>query len=101
MSGWQGLWQKPEIAEQWAEFPPVNEVTAMADLLEAEGRRRVLDIGCGTGRHHGIDEGGSVEPLELPVLREKWDPLFRMDRRIGNRNFHPVPFPSLLAAGSH
>jgi len=51
MSGWQGLWQKPEIAEQWAEFPPVNEVTAMADLLEAEGRRRVLDIGCGTGRH--------------------------------------------------
>lgn len=51
MTGWQKLWQDPQIAKLWSEFPPVPEVETMADLLEAEGGRRVLDIGCGMGRH--------------------------------------------------
>lgn len=51
MTGWQKLWQDPEIAKLWSEFPPVPEVVTMADRLEAERRRRVLDIGCGMGRH--------------------------------------------------
>jgi tellurite methyltransferase len=49
--GWEKLWQQPEIAQTWAERPPLEEVVALADKLEAEGRRRVLDIGCGMGRH--------------------------------------------------
>jgi tellurite methyltransferase len=49
--GWQKLWQDPEIARQWRERPPLAEVVTMADRLEAEGRVRVLDIGCGVGRH--------------------------------------------------
>lgn len=32
-------------------MPPLPEVVKMADMLEAEGRKRVLDIGCGMGRH--------------------------------------------------
>jgi tellurite methyltransferase len=51
MGGWQDLWQNPEIARQWAERPPIPEVVEMADRLEAESRHRVLDIGCGMGRH--------------------------------------------------
>jgi len=51
VGGWQKLWQNPAIAKLWQEFPPLSEVVAMADLLAAEGRRRVLDIGCGLGRH--------------------------------------------------
>ena len=49
--GWQKLWQDPEIARSWRERPPLPEVVAMADRLAAEGRTRVLDIGCGVGRH--------------------------------------------------
>jgi tellurite methyltransferase len=49
--GWQKLWQDPEIARQWRERPPLSEVVALADQLAAEGRTRVLDIGCGVGRH--------------------------------------------------
>ncbi len=49
--GWQKLWQDPEIAKRWAERPPLPEVVEMADRLESENRRRVLDIGCGLGRH--------------------------------------------------
>jgi len=51
MIGWQKLWQDPDIAKQWRERPPLPEVVVMADLLEREARRRVLDIGCGVGRH--------------------------------------------------
>ncbi|UCH34429.1 MAG: class I SAM-dependent methyltransferase [Armatimonadota bacterium] len=51
MSGWQRLWQDPDIAKRWRERPPLPEVVAAADALAAEGRTRVLDIGCGLGRH--------------------------------------------------
>lgn len=51
MGGWQRLWQNPEIAKRWAERPPVPEVVEMADRLGCESRSRVLDIGCGLGRH--------------------------------------------------
>lgn len=49
--GWQDLWQDPEVAKLWKDFPPDTEVVEMVDLLESQGRRRVLDIGCGVGRH--------------------------------------------------
>ncbi len=51
MTGWQKLWQDPEVVKLWQDFPPLPQVVAMADLLEAEGRPRILDIGCGLGRH--------------------------------------------------
>jgi len=51
MAGWQKLWQDPEVVKRWEAFPPLEEVVTMADRLDAAGRRRVLDIGCGLGRH--------------------------------------------------
>ena len=49
--GWDKLWQNPELASLWREMPPLPQVVEMADRLAAEGRSRVLDIGCGVGRH--------------------------------------------------
>ena len=51
MTGWEELWHDPKIRERWEAMPPLPEVVEMADRLEAEGRTRVLDIGCGLGRH--------------------------------------------------
>ena len=51
MTGWQKLWQDPEIAKRWQQRPPLPEVVAAADRLAAEERTRALDIGCGLGRH--------------------------------------------------
>jgi SAM-dependent methyltransferase len=49
--GWQDLWQDPKVRERWEAMPPLPQVEEMADRLRAEGRTRVLDIGCGLGRH--------------------------------------------------
>jgi len=51
MTGWQDLWQDPKIVARWDKMPPVPQVVEMADLLVSEGRTRILDIGCGLGRH--------------------------------------------------
>jgi len=51
MRGWQELWKDPAMRARWEAIPPVPQVVEMADRLEREGRRRVLDIGCGLGRH--------------------------------------------------
>jgi tellurite methyltransferase len=49
--GWEKLWQDEELVKRWKGFSPLPEVIEMADRLETKGRRRVLDIGCGLGRH--------------------------------------------------
>ncbi len=83
--GWQELWQNPELAQQWAERPPTPEVTEMADHLERVGERRVLDIGCGVGRHvvylaaRGFDVTGlDNAPTALALCQEN---LARADLR--------------------
>jgi tellurite methyltransferase len=50
-TGWEKQWHDPKLVQLWASFPPVPEVVEMADDLQAEGRRHILDIGCGVGRH--------------------------------------------------
>lgn len=50
-TSWENLWQDPQMRELWGGFPPLPQVVEMADRLEAEGGGRVLDIGCGLGRH--------------------------------------------------
>lgn len=50
--GWEKLWREnAELARWWQELPPIPQVVEMADRLQAAGRTRVLDIGCGMGRH--------------------------------------------------
>jgi len=51
MTGWEKLWRDPEMVKLWDGFPPLPQVVEMEDRLEAEGGGRVLDIGCGLGRH--------------------------------------------------
>ena len=45
---WELAWRE----ERWAETsPPLPVVVDFADDLKREGAKRVLDIGCGAGRH--------------------------------------------------
>jgi SAM-dependent methyltransferase len=45
---WELAWRD----ERWAEtFPPLSGVMDFADDLKREGAKRVLDLGCGAGRH--------------------------------------------------
>ena len=77
MTGWQKLWQDPKVVEMWEQFTPLPEVMALADRLEVEGGRRLLDIGCGLGRHtvylaaRGLDVTGTdYSPEALRVCRQ-------------------------------
>ena len=51
MTGWERLWRDPNVVAEWEKIPPVPQVVEMANLLESQGRRRMLDLGCGLGRH--------------------------------------------------
>jgi len=78
MTGWQELWEDRKTRERWEAMPPLPEVIEMADRLAREGRRRVLDIGCGLGRHviylvgRGFDVVGTdIAPSAVERCRAK------------------------------
>lgn len=50
-TGWERLWRDGEVREQWQEFEPLPGVATVGDALVAAGGGRVLDLGCGLGRH--------------------------------------------------
>jgi tellurite methyltransferase len=50
-TGWERLWRDGEVRQQWQGFEPLPGVAALGDTLVAGGGRRVLDLGCGLGRH--------------------------------------------------
>lgn len=72
--GWEAIWAAREldpIARAHA-GPPEADVVRFAERLQAEGRRRVLDLGCGIGRHllflagEGFDAWGvDVSPTAI------------------------------------
>ena len=74
--GWEPLWRKH--GAQWELQPPEPRVVELVRLLKEEGGRRVLDLGCGLGRHllllaaegfetYGID----VSPTAVATCRPR------------------------------
>lgn len=63
-SAWDARWRTPEGRAPWLE--PEPEVLALADELKRRGARRVLDLGCGVGRHaiHLTRQGFEVCALD-------------------------------------
>jgi SAM-dependent methyltransferase len=72
---WNKRWATSEGRADWLEPHPA--VVAILPKLHARGARRVLDLGCGVGRHallfaeHGFDIAAlDGSPAGLPVVRE-------------------------------
>jgi tellurite methyltransferase len=49
IEAWDAQWASEEGRAEWLEPDP--DVVAVVPLLAARGARRVLDLGCGVGRH--------------------------------------------------
>ena len=58
--GWEHIWR--DVGASRYEGAPEVQVVELADRLRAQGRSRVLDLGCGTGRNllHLAVEGFEV-----------------------------------------
>jgi len=48
-TSWETLWNQADLRAEWQE--PAEEVRDLLLFLQPQQRRRVLDIGCGVGRH--------------------------------------------------
>src|SRR5690349_22630223 len=75
IDAWDKRWATDEGRADWLEPHPA--VVALLPELHARGVRRVLDLGCGVGRHALLlaEQGFAVEALDgsptgLAVLRE-------------------------------
>ena len=75
VEAWDKRWATSEGRADWLEPHPA--VVAILPELHARGARRVLDLGCGVGRHalllaeHGFDvEAIDGSPAGLAVVRE-------------------------------
>src|SRR5215472_7989007 len=75
VEAWDKRWATSEGRADWLEPHPA--VVAILTELHARGARRVLDLGCGVGRHalllaeHGFDvEAIDGSPAGLAVVRE-------------------------------
>lgn len=63
---WNRRWATPDGRREW--LVPEEDVVAVTEKLAAEGKtRRVLDLGCGVGRHalHLARLGFEVEAVDL------------------------------------
>ena len=75
VDAWDKRWATSEGRADWLEPHPA--VVAILPELHARGARRVLDLGCGVGRHalllaeHGFDvEAIDGSPAGLAAVRE-------------------------------
>lgn len=64
VEAWDEQWATPEGRADW--LVPQPAVAAVVPMLQARGARRVLDLGCGVGRHALLfaEHGFSVEAVD-------------------------------------
>src|SRR5437016_13787013 len=61
---WELAWRE----ERWAETsPPLPVIVDFANVLKREGAKRILDLGCGAGRHSILlgEAGFQVVALDI------------------------------------
>ncbi len=74
--GWEPIWR--QHGDRWELQQPQSQVLELIGLLKREDGRRVLDLGCGLGRHllvlaaEGFEACGSdVSPTALETCRRR------------------------------
>lgn len=67
--GWEEIWAARELdpIARAHTGAPEADVVRFAQRLRAEGRRRVLDLGCGIGRHLSFLAGAGFEACGVDV----------------------------------
>lgn len=96
--GWEPIWaDKDKIADYW--LTPDPEVTAWAERVWMTGGRRVLDLGCGLGRHvvalarRGfLVTGCDVSPTALARCRA-WLDQEGLTATLGQHPMTVLPYP--------
>jgi ubiquinone/menaquinone biosynthesis C-methylase UbiE len=75
MQPWDDIWKTDQAQSLWVKPYPL--VSSLVPRLEKEGRQRVLDLGCGLGRHamllakHGFEVWGlDSSPTGIHYARE-------------------------------
>jgi tellurite methyltransferase len=98
VEAWDERWATPEGRADW--LTPHPAVTALVPMLKARGAQRVLDLGCGVGRHalHFAEQGFSVDAIDgagagLDFARREAAArgLLRLNLRQGDADALPFP----------
>jgi len=68
------FWEQPEIVKNWATLPPNERLEELLRSYQHPNQTRVLDLGCGAGRHTAMlaEKGFDVYALDAsPAMIEK------------------------------
>ncbi len=93
---WDQVWESGQWDEQWSNADPW--VTGRVASLRAEGSVRVLDLGCGVGRHAVALAALGARVVGLDASTAALEEVGRRARNAGVRvelcegNFAPLPF---------
>lgn len=102
MPTWDELFKREEF--RWRE--PYPRVVEFAALLKARGFRRVLDLGCGTGRHlvylakEGFEVCGvDISPTGLEYTR-RWLEAEGLKAELKQSDMTEIPYPDEFFDGA-
>ena len=97
MSRWQELWKDDKIADAWK--IPDESVVQLSERLKAEGKKRVLDLGCGVGRHivylakEGFEAYG-LDSSDSGLERTRnWLEAEELTATLSNNDMNDIPYP--------
>jgi SAM-dependent methyltransferase len=98
MGSWNARWSDPNIIAKW-QSPPRKALVALAQELKARNLNKVLDIGCGPGRHviYFAREGFEVHASDIAESAvyqcEEWLKKEQLSATVAVRGMADIPYP--------
>ena len=93
---WETLWATESIRELWSR--PEEGVQHLVPRMKAEGVRRVLDLGCGIGRHvillakSGLETCGFDSSAQAVASCQEWLLSERCEAKLHQGDMHCLPY---------